>query len=190
MGEESRTLQRMRTTCAATATRLTAVLVTLVILVSGCGGGPSARAWAASVCAALTPWRAEISSLVSSTEQQMTARTTPAQARENLVRLLGGAEAATETARQKVAAAGVPDAERGDVVARGFVTSLTAVRDAYGKAREAIEGLATGRADAFYDGVRAAMDTLNEEYGASALDTSALNSEELKQAFDEVPECR
>ena len=34
------------------------------------------------------------------------------------------------------------------------------------------------------------MDTLNKEYDASALDTSRLDSEELKQAFDEVPECR
>ena len=64
------------------------------------------------------------------------------------------------------------------------------MRDAYGRARDTIDGLGTDRPTAFYDGVRAAVETLNKEYDASALDTSKLNSEELKQAFDEVPECR
>ena len=50
--------------------------------------------------------------------------------------------------------------------------------------------LGTGTPTEFYDGVRAAVETLNKEYDASALDTSKLNSEELKEAFDEVPECR
>jgi hypothetical protein len=169
---------------------LTVALATLVLLLGACGGAPTPRVWAASVCEALSPWRAEISNLTSSTQQQMTARTTPAQAQENLVRLLGGAERASETARNKVADAGVPDVEQGDAVARGFVVSLGAVRDAYGKAKRSIEGLGTGQAAAFYDGVKAAVDTLNQEYAASALDTSKLNSPELKQAFDEVPECR
>jgi len=34
------------------------------------------------------------------------------------------------------------------------------------------------------------VDQLNTDYAASSLDTSKLNSPELKQAFDEVPECR
>jgi hypothetical protein len=166
-----------------------AVLAALVSLAAGCGGGrPAPRVWAAAVCKALSPWRAQIGDLTSSTQQQMTARTTPAQAKENLVRLLGGAEAASETARASVAGAGVPDVDGGDRVAGGFVTSLSAVRDAYGKARRTIEGLDTG--PAFYDGVGAAVSTLNQEYSASALDTSTLSSPELREAFDEVPECR
>jgi len=44
--------------------------------------------------------------------------------------------------------------------------------------------------DRWLSHMRAAVDTLNKEYDASALDTSQLNSEELKRAFDEVPECR
>jgi len=178
----------MRTPRAASA--LLAASSVLVILLGACGGGPGPRAWAASVCKALSPWRVEISNLTASTQQQMTAQTTPRQAKENLVRLLGGAEEATEAARKKVVAAGVPDADGGDEVAQGFVASLTAVRNAYGKARRAVEGLTTKQAPIFYDGVRATMDTLNREYEASALDTSTLNSVELQRAFDEVPECR
>ncbi|PZV96338.1 hypothetical protein SAMN05443287_106172 [Micromonospora phaseoli] len=167
------------------------VLATLVLLVAACGSsGPSPRAWAASVCSALTPWRAEISKLTSSTNQQMTAQTTPAQAKENLVRLFGGAEQASETAREKVEQAGVPEVEHGEEVSAGFRASLASMRDAYGRARTAIDGLATGEASTFYDGVQDTVETLQQEYDASALDTSRLDSEELKRAFDEVPECR
>jgi hypothetical protein len=180
----------MRTPRAATARTLTVVLCTLALLVAACGGGPGPRTWAASVCEALAPWRAAIGDLATSTRQQMTAMTTPAQAKENLVRLLGGAEEASEKARQAVQEAGVPDVDQGDAVARGFLASLSAVRDAYRQARKSIEGLSTAQAAAFYDGVKAAVDTLNQEYDASALDTSRLDSPELKQAFDEVPECR
>ncbi|GAB2929367.1 hypothetical protein GCM10027280_16090 [Micromonospora polyrhachis] len=174
----------------APAGPLTMVLATLALLLGACGSGPTAQVWAASVCAALTPWRAEISDLTSSTQQQMTAKTTPAQAKENLVRLLGGAEKASETARKKVAAAGVPDVEKGELVSREFLASLTAVRDAYAKAKNSIEGLGIGQAGAFYDGVKTAIDILNQEYAASALDTTNLDSPELEEAFDEVPECR
>lgn len=181
----------MRKPRAAAVLRVTAVVCTLVVLAGACGGGgPAPRVWAASVCEALAPWRTEINDLTRSTQQQMTAQTTPAQAQENLVRMLGGAERASDTARRAVSDAGVPDVERGEVVSREFVAALAAVRDAYGRARAAIEQLETGRADTFYDGVKAAVDTLNQEYAASAPDTSKLDSPELKKAFDEVPECR
>lgn len=166
------------------------MVLAMLVLLAGCGGGPSPRAWAASVCSALTPWRAEISKLTRSTDEQMTAQTTPAQAKENLVRMFAGAEQASETARRKVEQAGVPETEHGEEISAGFRDSLAKVRDAYGRARDTIDGLGTGQATAFYDGVRTAVDTLNAEYDASALDTSRLNSEELKRAFDEVPECR
>ncbi|MFC7549059.1 hypothetical protein [Plantactinospora sp. GCM10030261] len=172
------------------AVPLAAVLLAVALLVGACGAGPSPRAWAASVCQALGPWRTEINNLTSVTQQQITAKTTPAQAKENLVRLMAGAERATETAREQVAGAGVPDADQGEVVSRGFIASLTAVRDAYGKAKTSIEELSIDQPAVFYDGVQAVMETLNTDYRASAVDTSKLNSEELERAFDEVPECR
>jgi hypothetical protein len=164
--------------------------VLLLALLGGCGGGPGARPWAASVCEALAPWRDEITALNRRAQQQMTAETTPAQAKENLVRLVAGAESASETARAKVAAAGTPDVPDGAKVARGFVASLSAVRDAYRRAKQALQALDTGQAKTFYDGVSAVLGELNTEYARSALDTSSLDSPELKKAFDEVPECR
>lgn len=165
-------------------------VVVLSFLLGACGGGPAPAAWAASVCAALSPWRAEIGSLTERAQRQMDAATTPAQAKENLVRMFAGAESASENARAHVAEAGIPDVEGGETIAKSFVNSLAAVRDAYGGAKRRIEAMAVGDPSAFYAGVEAAMKTLNEEYGRSALDTTKLRSEELQRAFDEVPECQ
>ena len=166
------------------------VLSTLITLVGGCSSGPGARAWAAEVCTVLSPWRAEISTLTTRTQQQMTAETTPAQAKENLTRLFGGAEHASETARAGVERAGVPDVDRGELVVDGFLASLSAIRDAYGRAKTGVGALETSPPDAFYTKVASVVQTLNAEYGKSELDTSRLDSQELKQAFDEAPECR
>ncbi|HWH01731.1 MAG TPA: hypothetical protein VNV66_20995 [Pilimelia sp.] len=170
--------------------RAAGACLAVLLLVVGCTSAPSPHAWAATVCTALAPWRAEIGKLAARTQQQMSAATTPAQAKENLVRLLGGAQAASEAARSEVERAGAPAVAGGGDVAREFVASLTAVRDAYGRARASIEELDTREARPFYDRVSAVMEVLQKEYGASAPDTSRLESPELKRAFDEVPECR
>ncbi|HET9517512.1 MAG TPA: hypothetical protein VFO77_07305 [Actinoplanes sp.] len=164
--------------------------VALVLPLAGCGGGPAPRAWAASVCQALGPWRTEIATLTARTQQMMTAKTTVVQAKENLSRLFGGAAAASEAARAGVQRAGVPDVEGGETVAQTFTARLSALRDAYGRARSGIDALAVHPADDFYQGVGGVVRVLNEEYTQSEIDTSRLNSVELKRAFDEVPECR
>jgi hypothetical protein len=166
------------------------LLLSILLSAAGCSGAHGAQAWAASVCATLSPWRAEIGALTSRTQEQMKAATTPGQAKENLMRLFGGAHDASERARAGVAEAGVPDVDGGRAIADGFTGSLAAMRDAYGRARSGIEGLATTPAKAFYEQLGKVVDKLNADYEASSLDTSKLSSAELKAAFDEVPECR
>ena len=166
------------------------LLLALCASLAACGNNSGPHTWATSVCAALAPWRTEIGTLTTRTQQQMTAATTPAQAKENLMRLFGGAEAASEKARAGVEKAGVPDVDHGEEVAQGFIASLSDMRDAYGRAREGIGALATAPQKTFYDQVTGVVAQLNQDYEASSLDTSNLGSEELKRAFDEVPECR
>ena len=166
------------------------LLLAFVSIAAGCSATHAARPWAASVCTTLAPWRTEIGSLTSRAQQQMSALTTPGQAKENLTRLFAGAENASERARAGVANAGVPDVEDGDQIANGFLSSLAAMRDAYGKARTGIEALPTAPAETFYDQVGKVVQQLQADYQKSSLDTSNLHSEELKTAFDEVPECR
>jgi len=165
-------------------------LLALAASLAGCGGSPGARAWAASVCTTLEPWRTEIGSLTSRTQQQMDTATTPGQAKENLMRLFGGAADASERARAGVAKAGVPDVDDGARIAEGFTGSLAATRDAYARAQSGIKGLATAPAETFYQQVSKVVEQMQTDYQASSLDTSNLNSVELKDAFDEVPECR
>ncbi|MDP9798927.1 hypothetical protein J2S43_007439 [Catenuloplanes nepalensis] len=183
----SRTLLSMRTPRMVS---ITAVLTTLLLLAAGCGGGASPSAWASAVCQALSPWRTEISTLTDRARQQMSAETTPSAAQENLARLFEGARDASETARQGVERAGVPDVQDGESVARGFLTSLEGVRAAYDNAHRGIVALDTTQAEAFYTGVEQVVSTLDSEYDKTALDTSSLQSEELREAFDQVPECR
>jgi hypothetical protein len=166
------------------------LLFALVLSVAACSGAPGPRAWAASVCTALTPWRTEIGSLTSRAQQQITVNTTPGQAKENLGRLFAGAQNASEKARAGVVKAGVPDVHNGKQIADGFTGALADLRDAYGRAATGIEGLATAPAKTFYAQVEKVVDQLNTDYRASSLDTTKLNSPELKEAFDEVPECR
>jgi hypothetical protein len=165
-------------------------LLTLAVTLGGCASGPGPRAWAANVCTALAPWRTEIGMLTTRTQQQMTAETTPAQAKENLTRLFEGAREASEKAREGVQKAGVPDVDQGKQIASSFMASLGATRDAYGRAKTGIQALPTAPSATFYTKVAAVVQTLDADYKKSELDTSKLNSKELKDAFDEVPECR
>jgi hypothetical protein len=167
-----------------------ALCVGSISAASGCGrSGVAPMAWAGSVCQALKPWRDEINGLNAQAATQMAAATTPRQTRDNLLRLLSGARDASEQARVKVAAAGVPDVKDGKAISDRFVGSLAGVRDAYGKAGDTIKGLALTPDKAFYDSVASAIGTLNKEYAQAGLDTSRVASAELRKDFNDAPGC-
>jgi hypothetical protein len=172
--------------------RVAVVSVVALLALSGCGGGAGVKpaAWAKAVCTALTPWRTRLADLTSQTQRAITRTTTPPLAKRNLVGLLDGAATASETARRQVAGAGTPDVDDGDRIAAGFVRSLAATRDAYAHAKVTVAALDASDGDAFYARVGGAFDTLQKEYAASALDTAHISSAPLRQAFNEVPECR
>ncbi|GAA1812594.1 hypothetical protein GCM10009682_37330 [Luedemannella flava] len=170
--------------------RLITVALTTLLLAPLAACAVEPKEWAGTVCASLTPWRKQIAELNAKAQQQMANAKTPTDTQKNLVALLGGARDASETARRAVEEAGEPDVDQGEVIARRFVDSLAAVRDAYGHAKGDIEKLSTKDDQDFYDGVVDIITTLNQEYASSRLDTSAITSPELSKAFDEIPECR
>jgi hypothetical protein len=166
------------------------VPILVILLAAGCGGtGVPPLTWAGSVCEALTPWRNQINGLNAQAAQEMSAAKTPRQTRDNLLRLLAGARQASERARAKVTAAGVPAVGGGKTIADRFVASLAGVRDAYGRAHDTIQGLPLGTAKTFYDAVAAAIGNLNKEYAQAGLDTGRLASAELRKDFNEAPAC-
>jgi hypothetical protein len=166
----------------------------LVVALAACGGpdGVDPKQWARSVCGALAPWRSEISSLTTKTQQQLSTAKTAAQTKTNVVALLAGAEASSEKARQGVVGAGVPAVDHGAEIAKQFTLSLERARDAYGHAKTTISGLPVKSANdkTFYAGVRTTFDTLQSEYAQSELHTDNVGSKDLQKAIDEVPECR
>jgi hypothetical protein len=169
-----------------------AVLNLLVIscVLTACSSAVAPQTWAASVCQALTPWRAQISTLNQTAQAEMATTHTPADTRTHIMALLSGAEAATEKARAAVASAGVPDVDGGAVIEKRFVAALAEVRDAYKQAATSIAALSMTDANAFYAGVGTAMTKLNADYARSGVDTNQLASTELQTDFDKVAACR
>jgi hypothetical protein len=173
---------------AVTAGVLVAALV--AALVAGCATGTPADEWAGRVCAALAPWRVAIEDLATSAPERMSAADTAEEAQARLLELLTEGESATETARAAVAAAGTPDADGGPEVAARFTAALAGMRDAYARAATQLRALPTQPAETFYDGVVPVMTRLTEEYRRSGVDTTTLDSPELREAFDRVDQCR
>jgi hypothetical protein len=179
--------------------RVRVLLVALIaLLAAACGDGSgsggedrgdvAATTWAERVCGALGPWRGEIDALMTRAQQRMDGAANADQAKTGLLELLGGAEQASEQARAKVAAAGLPDAADGRRTAAEFTDTLRRTRDAYGKAKETVKSLPTADQKAFYDAVGAAFGQLDKDYGEVNLER--VNSPELQKAFDEVPACK
>lgn len=167
------------------------VLVPLFGLLAACGAdGVTPQAWAGSVCSAVAPWRARIAELNTQLQQQMSVATTAGQAQRGLTDLFSGAESVSESARLAVEAAGTPDVDGGAEIAGRFAGTLAAARDAYSHARRDVEAMATVDAPAFYGQVKTVLETLQKEYSAGALDVSGVESEELRRAFEEAPQCR
>lgn len=151
--------------------------------------GVGADAWAASVCTALDPWRAEIDALTTQAQSAIGPDTTPEETKTELVKLLDGAAAASEKARTAVESAPVPSAEvEGGADARAAVLGyLASARDAYAAAGDSMEGLDAG-GEGFYDQVAAAMGELNESYAAGP-DLAGVSSVELGEAFASSGAC-
>jgi hypothetical protein len=174
------------------AVLIAALLVAAFASLTGCGSshnGVAPRVWAADVCQALGPWRAQITTLNAQAAQDTKAATNPEQTRDSLVKLLTGAQQASEQARAKVEAAGAPDVTDGLAIAARFVTALARVRDAYAKALHSVQALPVTQAKTFYDGVESTMDILRTDYAAAGVNTTTLASADLRQSFDEVPAC-
>ncbi len=159
-------------------------------LLAGCTSALPAREWAGQVCDTLGPWRSGIAGLNARAQHELSVARTPDEAKQDLLRLLTDAASATETARAALIAAGAPDVPGGAEIAARFVSSLTAVRDSYRRAASAVRALATADAGSFYDRVTTVLDSLTREYDRGAVDTTSLDSPELRAAFDGLPQCR
>lgn len=160
-----------------------------LLFLAACGAeAMTAKDWAKSVCGTLGPWRERIAELTGGAQAAIKPDSTPQTAKEELVKLIQGAAGASSNAHDTLAQLPAPDVEGGVEVRDTFVSALVTARDAYSQAANELGGL-DASAPGFYDRVSAVMERLNSAYAAGP-DPSTLDSAELKQAFDSVPECR
>jgi len=168
------------------------LMVISAVSLTGCDReepGADAGVWAASVCTALDPWRAEIDALTTRAQSAIGPDTTPGETKAELVTLLDGAAAASETARTTVESAPEPAADvEGGADARAAVLGyLAAARDAYAAAGDSMEALDADAAG-FYDQVALTMGELNTSYAAGP-DLAGVSSVELGEAFATSDAC-
>jgi hypothetical protein len=162
-----------------------------LVLLAACGSGkvPSEQ-WAAKVCLAVKPWSSSINSAVSSAQQKITSGSSPTQIKADLLTLYGGARDASTKALGQVRAAGIPDADNGEDVARQFTAALTTARDAFGRAATRTAALSTSDKNAFYTAVVTVGQQLTQENNQNSAGFSHVSSSQLQKAFDTEPECQ
>lgn len=167
--------------------RFPLLILVIVLTLSACSSGPNAQDWAAQVCKALDPWGSSIDDLTAQTKKAMGPKASPAESQDKLVKLLGGAAKASDKAYTAVVKAGVPDVDSGDAIANRFRDSLKATRNAYRDAHDSMESLDAGDSG-FYDDVTKVMDQLATDY-TNVPQVSKLSSDELRDAFAQLPQC-
>jgi hypothetical protein len=184
----------MRGVTSTVACRIVAALAAVVLLGACNESEPvpdevPAATWAKSVCGAVKPWTAEIQRLQGEAQRKITARSSAAQTKTELVALFDGMERSTTDALTAVAKAGVPEVKDGARIADQFVEALTAARDSFAMGRQAVDGLSTADQDAFDKGVVAAGEVMRKENSKADQAFGKISSAELDKAFEEVPEC-
>jgi hypothetical protein len=165
-------------------------LLALFLCASCSTGKVPPEQWAGKVCLAVKPWSSSINAAVSSAQQKITSGSSPAQIKGDLLTLYGGARDASTTALGQVRAAGIPDADNGEDVARQFTSALTAARDAFGRAATRTAALSTSDKNAFYTAVVTIGQQLTQENNQNSAGFSHVSSAQLQKAFDTVPECQ
>ncbi|WP_163508097.1 hypothetical protein [Fodinicola acaciae] len=138
----------------------------------------------------MKPWSTSINSAVTAAQQKITSGSSPVQIKADLLTLYGGARDASTKALGQVQAAGIPDADNGEDVAKQFTAALTTARNAFAHAATRTAALSTSDKGAFYSAVVTIGQQLTQENSQNSAGFSNVSSTQLQKAFDTVPECQ
>jgi hypothetical protein len=178
----------------------TTTLVAAAVLLAGCGGGDESAGgadpeqFAADVCGAISDWQQELQTSASTMQSKLSAESTPADVKTQLVAFMEGATKSTDAMLAKVKEAGPPAVEDGEALQRDLEQGLSNAQRAFAQARDRVKTLPTGDRAAFQRGASALGATLNEEGRKIGQTFNGLSekydSEELNRAFENEPSCR
>ena len=179
---------------------LAGLLATAALVAAGCGGGDGGAGggadpeqYASDVCGAIASWQKELQTSVTTMSSKLTATSTPADVKTQLVAFMEEATKSTDTMLAKVKEAGPPDVENGEALQRDLEKGLTDAQTAFAQARDDAKELPTGDRAAFQREAQALSTTLNEQGAAIGQTFNGLStkydSNELNEAFDKEPTC-
>jgi hypothetical protein len=178
---------------------LAALVAVAALVAAGCGGGDSASGadpeqYASDVCGAISSWQKELQTSVNTMTSKLSASSTPADVKAQLVAFMEGATESTDKMLDKVKDAGPPAVEDGEALQRDLEAGLTNAQKAFSQARDKAKSLPTGDQAAFQRGASALGTTLNAQGTAIGQTFNGLStkydSDELNQAFDKEPTCK
>jgi hypothetical protein len=178
---------------------LVALFAVAALAASGCGGGDGAAGadpdqYAAAVCGAISSWQNELQSNVSTMTSKLSATSTPAEVKTQLVAFMESATESTDEMLAKVKEAGPPAVEDGEALQRDLESGLSKAQTAFSQARDRAKSLPTDDRATFQREAQALGTTLNEQGTAIGQTFTSLStkydSNELNAAFDKDPACR
>jgi hypothetical protein len=180
--------------------RTSITMLLAAVLVAGCGGGDESASgadpeqYAADVCGAISAWQRELQTSASTMSSKLSAASTPAQVKTELVAFMEGATKSTDDMLAKVKEAGPPAVEDGEALQRDLEQGLGDAQEAFAEARDRARELPTDDRAAFQRDAQALGTTLNEQGTKIGQTFNGLSekydSEDLNQAFEDEPACQ
>ena len=181
---------------------LAALIAVVALVASGCGGGDGGSSgggadpeqYAADVCGAISSWQKELQTDVTTMTSKLSASSTPADVKTQLVAFMESATASTDKMLAKVKEAGPPDVDDGEALQRDLEAGLTDAQKAFAQARDKAKSLPTDDQAAFQREASALGTTLNTQGTAIGPTFNGLStkydSKDLNEAFDKEPTCQ
>ena len=118
----------------------------------------SAGAWANSVCTAVNDWQEQVTAGLPSFADVSDVESV----KQSLADFLGSVAAATQTMLDEVEAAGVPDIDQGEAIARDFRAALAPLVETFEQARADVESLSADDPSAFVQRLTEIGDSLTQ----------------------------
>lgn len=170
-------------------------MLAAAVLLGGCGDDDpdetrvSSRSYVTDVCGAVTTWNDEVQATTQELQRAIGEPTDLDSVKETTVSFLDEVIEATDRMMTDVEAAGVPDVQDGEQVARRVTTALGDVRDALADARDRVEGLSTADPEGFATELQAVSADMQTSLQDTVGTLDSFEVPELEEAADDVAAC-
>ena len=149
----------------------------------------SAAEYATGMCGAIVGWIDDIQRLNADLQANLDPTASLDSLKDMTVGFLGDVTDATDAVIDEVEALGVPDVEDGQAAADTVLAFLRDSRDVFVDARESVQGLSTADPAAFGTELETIGNDIQTSMSGIGNELGQLDSSELDEASEDVPEC-